>query len=314
MEADFTKPDMQFAIERLVPDTRFASLQLNSHRGGRSPSYTRSGVMIPAADRPSSVFRRLFVDGAPDEVRTQVQRLRHGGSVLDAVHAEAQAFQRDLGPRDRQKLDEYFASVREVEQRLVTAQEWARRPKPRVDAVPPTDIPNAADTVGRTRLMFDLIPLALQTDSSRFITMNIELHYLVIPIDGVRMDWHTLSHHGKVPSKLAQLKLIELAQMKAFRDLLAKLKGSQEQGASVLDRTMVLFGSHLGNASSHDNRNMPILLAGGGFRHGQHLAFDPSRNPPLSNLYVQMLQRLGLAVDRFASSTGTSIPGFEMSG
>jgi hypothetical protein len=82
----------------------------------------------------------------------------------------------------------------------------------------------------------------------------------------------------------------------------------------VLDRTIVLFGSHLGNASSHDNRNMPILLAGGGFKHGQHLTFDLSRNPPLSNLYVQMLQRLGLAVDKFASSTGTAIPGFEMNG
>ena len=180
--------------------------------------------------------------------------------------------------------------------------------------LPPTDIPNPADMVGRTRLMFDLISLALQTDSTRFITMHIDLHSLVIPIDGVKMDWHGLSHHGKDPSKLAQLKLIELEQMKAFRDLLAKLKGSQEQGASVLDRTIVLFGSHMGNASSHDNRNMPILLAGGGFKHGQHLAFDLSRNPPLSNLYVQMLQRLGLAVDKFASSTGAAIPGFEMNG
>ncbi|HKI18897.1 MAG TPA: DUF1552 domain-containing protein, partial [Isosphaeraceae bacterium] len=104
----------QWAIERLLPDTRFTSLQLNSFRRS-SPSYTRSGVMIPADDRPSSVFRKLFVDGSPDEVRTQEQRLRQGESVLDAVHAEVQALQRDLGPRDRQKLDEYFTSVREVE-------------------------------------------------------------------------------------------------------------------------------------------------------------------------------------------------------
>jgi hypothetical protein len=304
----------QWAIERLLPDTRFTSLQLNSFRSSRSPSYTSGGVMIPADDRPSSVFRKLFVDGSPDEVRTQIERLRQGASVLDAVHAEVQALERDLGARDHQKLDEYFTSVREVEQRLVKSEDWVRKPKPKVNAVPPTDIPNAADMVGRARLMFDLISLALQTDSTRFITMHIGLHSLVTPIDGVKMDWHGLSHHGKDPSKLAQLKLIELEQMKAFRDLLAKLKGSQEQGASALDRTIVLLGSHLGNASSHDNRNMPILLAGGGFQHGQHLAFDLSRNPPLSNLYVQMLQRLGLAVDTFGSSTGTSIPGFEMNG
>lgn len=304
----------QWAIERLVPDTRFTSLQLSSFRSGSSPSYTRSGVMIPADNRPSSVFRKLFVDGSPDEVRTQVERLRQGESVLDAVHAEVQALRRDLGARDREKLDGYFTSVREVEQHLVRSEEWVRKPKPKVDAVPPTDIPDAADMVGRTRLMFDLIALALQTDSTRFITMPIDLHSLVIPIEGVKLDWHGLSHHGKDPSKLAQLKLIELEQMKAFRDLLAKLKGSQEQGASVLDRTIVLFGSHLGNASNHDNRNMPILLAGGGFRHGQHLTFDQSRNPPLANLYVQMLQRLGLEADKFASSTGTAIPGFEMNG
>jgi hypothetical protein len=304
----------QWAIERLLPDTRFTSLQLSSFRSGSSPSYTRSGVMIPADNRPSSVFRKLFVDGSPDEVRTQVQRLRQGESVLDAVHAEVRALERDLGARDREKLDGYFTSVREVEQHLVRSEAWVRKPKPKVDAVPPTDIPDAADMVGRTRLMFDLIALALQTDSTRFITMPIDLHSLVIPIEGVKMDWHGLSHHGKDPSKLAQLKLIELEQMKAFRDLLAKLKGSHEQGVSVLDRTIVLLGSHMGNASSHDNRNMPILLAGGGFRHGQHLAFDRSRNLPLANLYVQMLQRLDVEVDKFASSTGAGIPGFEMNG
>ncbi len=302
----------QLAVERLAPDTRFASLQLNSYRGGRSPSSTRGGVMIPADDRPSSVFRKLFVNGSPDEVRTQVERLRQGESVMDAVRAEAQALQRDLGPQDRQKLDEYFTSVQEVENRLVKSQDWARKPKPKVDAQAPTDVSNQADMVGRTRQMFDLIHLALQTDSTRFITMNIDLHSLVPPIAGVTMDWHNLSHHGKDASKLAQLRIIELEQMKLFRDLLAKLKGSQEQGANVLDRTIVLFGSHLGNASSHDTKNMPILLAGGGFRHGQHLAFDPLKNPPLCNLYVQMLQRLGLAVDKFASSTGAAIPGFEM--
>jgi hypothetical protein len=119
---------------------------------------------------------------------------------------------------------------------------------------------------------------------------------------------HDLTHHGRDSNKLAQLKIVELEAMKSLRGLLAKLKQTREADASLLDRTMVLYGSNLGNANSHDNRNLPILLAGGGFQHGQHLAFDPKNPPPLCNLYVTMLQRLGIEVDRFGSSAGT-LPG-----
>jgi hypothetical protein len=129
-------------------------------------------------------------------------------------------------------------------------------------------------------------------------------------IEGVTQDWHNLSHHGQDPEKLAELKIIELEQMRLFGYLLKKLKSTDERGANLLDRTIVLFGSNLGNASSHSNKNMPIVVAGGGFRHGQHLAFDPKKNPPLSNLYVQFLQRLGAEVDVFGTSDGT-MPGFE---
>jgi hypothetical protein len=230
---------------------------------------------------------------------------------MDTVRSEARALERERGQRDREKLDEYFTSVREVEQRLVKAQDWARRPKPKVDARPPVDIPQATEVPARVRLMIDLIHLALQTDSTRLITFALTGLNAVPVIDGVSMDWHNASHHGQDPEKLAQLKIIELAQMKLFGELLTKLKSSQEQGSTLLDRTIVLFGSNLGNASSHDNKNMPLIVAGGGFKHGQHLAFDPKKNPPLCNLYVQMLQRLGAEVDSFASSNGT-IPGFEL--
>jgi Protein of unknown function (DUF1552) len=300
----------QYAIEQLVPDTRFGSLVLSSS-SSRGLSFTRSGVPIPAEERPSRVFKNMFVNGTPNEINAQVQRLKQGESIMDTVLGEANDFQKGLGKQDRQKLDEYFTSVREVEQRLVKAQDWSRRPKPQVDAKPPIDIAASVEVPARVRLMIDLMHLALQTDSTRFITFALNGLNAVPVIPGVTQDWHNLSHHGQDPAKLAELKVVELQQMALFGELLAKLKDSREADATLLDRTIVLFGSNLSNASSHDNKNMPIIVAGGGFRHGRHLAFDPKKNPPLSNLYVQFLLRLGADVNEFGSSNGT-IPGFEL--
>ncbi len=304
----------QYAIEKLVPDTRFGSLTLASS-SSRGLSFTRSGVPIPADERPSRVFKNMFVDGTANEVNAQVQRLKQGQSIMDTVLGEAKDFQRGLGKPDREKLDEYFTSVREVEVRMVKAQDWARRPKPKVDAKPPVDIASSVEVPARVRLMVDLMHLALQTDSTRFITFALNGLNAVPVIAGVTQDWHNLSHHGQDPAKLEELKVVELQQMKLFGELLAKLKGTQEQGGNLLDRTIVMFGSNLGNASSHDNKNLPVIVAGGGFRHGQHLAFDPKKNPPLSNLYVQFLRRLGAEVNAFGSSSGSgTIPGFELAG
>ena len=304
----------QYAIEKLVPDTRFGSLTLASS-SSRGLSFTRSGVPIPADERPSRVFKNMFVDGTANEVNAQVQRLKQGQSIMDTVLGEAKDFQRGLGKPDREKLDEYFTSVREVEVRMVKAQDWARRPKPKVDAKPPVDIASSVEVPARVRLMVDLMHLALQTDSTRFITFALNGLNAVPVIAGVTQDWHNLSHHGQDPAKLTELKVVELQQMKLFGELLAKLKGTQEQGGNLLDRTIVMFGSNLGNASSHDNKNLPVIVAGGGFRHGQHLAFDPKKNPPLSNLYVQFLRRLGAEVNAFGSSSGSgTIPGFELAG
>jgi hypothetical protein len=300
----------QFAIERLVPDTRFASLVLASSNS-TGLSFTRSGVPIPAEERPSRIFKNMFVDGTPSEIEKQVQRLQQGQSIMDTVLAQAHDFEKGLGRNDRQKLDEYFTSVREVEQRLVKAQEWAKKPKPKVEAKPPVDIASAVEVPARVRLLIDLMHLALQTDSTRYITFALNGLNAVPVIPGVTQDWHNLSHHGQDPAKLAELRIVELQQMQLFGELLGKLKATREEGSTLLDRTIVLFGSNLGNASSHDNKNLPILIAGGGFRHGQHLAFNPSKNPPLSNLYVQLLRRLGAEVDAFGSSTGT-ISGFEL--
>ena len=218
-----------------------------------------------------------------------------------------------ISAADREKVDEYLTSVRELELRLARNEEWAKKPKPKVDAKPPQNASNPNDFIGKARLWFDLTHLALQTDSTRLITILLMGTSAVPPVAGVSMGHHDLSHHGQDPGKLEQLRKVELEMMKTVGEFLAKLKETKEDGVPLLDRTMLFFSSNLGNASNHATTNLPVLFAGGGFKHGQHLAFDPKSPPPLCNLFVSMLQRLGLEEDRFGSSTGT-LTGLERSG
>lgn len=294
----------QFAAETIGTETRFASLAL-SGEGSGGLSWTRTGALIAADNSPSRVFARLFLEGNAEDVQAQIRRLEDGRSILDDVSEQAKSLGSELGREDRDKLDEYLTSVRALEQRMVMDESWAKKPKPKVNVDPPKDIPNAADLIGRTRLLFDLSHLALQTDSTRLITIMLAGSSFAPPIEGVSLGHHDLSHHGKDPGKLAQLKIVEMETMKTVRDLLAKLKQSHEGSHSLLDRTTVFLGSNLGDGSSHSTKNLPILLAGGGFQHGQHLAFDADSPPPLCNLYVSMLQRLGIETDSFGTSTGT---------
>ncbi len=259
------------------------------------------------------MFAKLFLDGKPDEVKTQLNRLEDGRSILDDVHDEAKSLRSNLGADDRDRLDEYITSVRELEKRMALNEEWSKKPKPKVHVAPPKDIPNVADLLGRTRLLFDLTHLALQTDSTRLVTIMLGGSTSVPPIPGVSLGHHDLSHHGKDPHKLEQLKIVEVETIKTLRDFLAKLKQSKEAGDTLLDRTMVYLGSNLGDGSSHSVKNLPVLLAGGGFKHGQHLHFNPQNPPPLCNLYVSMLQRLGIEADKFSTGTGT-LTGLEMAG
>ena len=294
----------QLAAEQIGLETRFSYLAL-SLMPGRSISYSRSGVEIPSESRPSKLFARLFLEGKPDEKQRQMQRLKDGQSVMDAVLDKARRMQKRLGAADRDKLDQYFTSVRATEERLVKAEAWEQKLKPHTTAGPPQDITNAADVIGQGGLMFDMLHHALETDSTRIVTFYNPGVNAVPPIAGVTQDYHNLSHHGQDQERLDQLKVVELEQLKLFAGFLGKLRGTREEGGTLLDQTMVMFGSDLGNGNSHDNHNLPIILAGGGFRHGRHLAFDQTRNYPLPNLFVSMLQRLGLEIGQFASSTGT---------
>jgi hypothetical protein len=293
----------QFAAERIGDQTRFPSLTLAAE--GFGLSWTRSGAPVPSDVFPAPVFARLFLEGRPEEVEAQARRLRDGQSILDMVRDRSRQMQSAVGARDREKLDEYFTSVRDLERRMVVSEEWSKKPKPKVDAKPPENNYSPADLIGKTRLMFDLIHLALQTDSTRLVTFMLLGTSDVPPIPGVSLGHHDLSHHGQDPKKIEQLRTIEIEKMKTVRELLEKLKKTEEQGESLLDRTMVFFSSNLGNASNHSSKNLPVLLAGGGFQHGRHLALDPQNPPPLCNLYVSLLQRLGIEAQEFSSSTGT---------
>ncbi|MBI3856886.1 MAG: DUF1552 domain-containing protein [Planctomycetes bacterium] len=293
----------QLAAEHLEGETRISSLALSGEVEGLS--WTRTGAPVPASTSPSRVFAKLFLADSPEEHLAHARRLADGRSILDDVRDQAKKLQASVGADDRAKLEEYATSVRDLEKRLAQDELWFKKPKPKVDAKPPTDIAMAADLIGRTKLLFDLTHLALQTDSTRLITIMLGGSTHAPPIAGVTLGHHDLSHHGKEPTKLEQLKLVEIETMKTLRDLLAKLKATKEEGASLLERTTVFIGSNLGDGSSHAVKNLPVLLAGGGFKHGQHLAFDPANPPPLCNVFVSMLQKLGLPIDKFSTSTGT---------
>jgi hypothetical protein len=300
----------QFAAQQMGNLTRFPTLTLgvNVSRGQRSLAWTASGAMIPCEEKASAVFKRLFLRGSPEEVERQMHRLQMGQSIMDAVADQAQSLQRGLGPRDRERLDQYFTGVRDLEVRLGEGREWEKRPKPVVKVAPPIDPPTARQYMDKLKIMYDMALLAFETDSTRLITLMLDsVSSPAIEVEGnpTTDGYHNLSHHGKSPAKIAQLESIDQEHMKLLGGLFANLKSKHEGDDTLLDRTMVLYGSNLGNANTHVTTNLPVLLAGGGFRHGQHLAFDRERNYPLPNLYVSMLQRMGIDAERFATSTGT---------
>ena len=290
----------QYAAGRLGNVTRLPSATLGTIKS-QSQSYTSGGVMIPAGTSPAELFAELFLDGKPDEVRRRRRELADGRSVLDELGGQRGRLRGTASAADNHLLDDYFAAVREAETAIAERQGWLDEPKPAVNADAPADIDDPADLIGRTRALLDLVPLMLQTDSTRVVSVMIQDHQAV-RVGGLSDNHHNLSHHGRDPAKIEQLRKIEGGLMTAFGDFLAAMKSRREGGSSLLESTQTLFGSNLGNANAHDARNLPIILAGGGHDHGRYIERDGES--PLCDLFVTMLNRAGVETDAFGQSRG----------
>ena len=288
-------------------ETRFRSLSL-AINDSRSLSYTQAGVEIPTIRSAAEMYKKMFLQGDRKAMEAQLVRLREKGSILDVVLGQSSNLSKRVSASDRRRIDQFQTAVRSLEQRLTEAKAWETRPKPKVNEAMPEYPSDKKEFFGMIRMMNDMSRLAFQTDSTRVITLFLGS----VRTPGVNFDdgrslggYHNLSHHGKDETKLKQLEEIEIAQMELFGELLRDLQQVEEADGSLLDNTMVLYGCHMGDANIHNNLNLPIILAGGGFRHGQHLAFNPHNNTPLCNVFVSMLQRMQIELDQFSSSTGT---------
>lgn len=301
----------QFAAEKLGPVTRFPTLNLgvNIDQANRSLAWTRDGVLLPAEDKASALFQKMFVQGDDAAVQTQLKKLEERGSILDTLLDDTQQVRQSLGRDDQSRLDQYLTSVREIEQRLHTAREWELRPKPTTTQSPPADIQDQKLFFEKFELMLAMAQFALESDSTRIVTLMVDAFatpsFKLCDNENSTTGYHDLSHHGQAADKVRQLEEADRRQMTLLQKLLQNLAEKHDGAARLLDHTMVLFGSNMGDANTHDNSNLPILLAGGGLKHGQHLAFSHDNNRPLCNLFVTMLQNMGLETESFGSSTGT---------
>ena len=289
--------------------TRYPSLTLGCETNSENYiSWTRNGAQVRPITKLVTLFDTLFRNPSSHE-QNQAQRvMAEENSILDLVREQAGRFQRNLGKADREKLDQYFTSVRELELKAAQSRRWLLKEKPTAESKLPVGI-DGLTLCERTPFFYDLMALALQTDSTRVITMSFtELGRQSGGLAGVSHGYHALSHHGQVQESMEELAIIETFHTSQFARFLDKLKAIEEpNGKTLLDNTMALFGSGMSNANSHSNRDLPVLLAGGGFKHGEHMHFarDGRQSTSLCNLYLSMLQNFGLETDRFNTSTGT---------
>ena len=291
----------QVVAERVGSQTRVASLTLNTANCA-SLSWNQKGVPIPWERSRANLFRRLFLDGSPDEVKRELQRLAHGRSILDGMRDQLRTLISELGSSDRERLEVLTASIREAEASLLQEEAWIAKPKPKVEATQ-KEFEQAEHWIAGQQQWYRLVHLALQTDSTRVIVLGLgEQGQQNVP--DLSIGHHDASHHGKDPAKIEQFARYEEKEYANLAGFLDKLVATTETGGALLDRTQVLIASNLGDASAHAGDNLPVMLAGGGFRHRGHLAFDAKNNYPLSNIYVRMLRQFGLEIDRFGSNEG----------
>jgi len=299
----------QIAAESLGTETRIGSLQLSAGRGSfrQKMVYNQQGVPLPMIERPSVVYQTLF--GLPDDVDRTEYLIKSGRSSLDKVTGEAKHLQNGVSASDRAKLDEYFQSVRELENRMERQLKGLHEPRPEVDYQLPKFDPIApTQMLENQALMYDLMALALETDSTRVITMFLPGLGEVFTINGevLSAGYHALSHHGNNAGLIADLIKVESQHMRLLSGFLEQLKTKTDvNGEPLLDSTLVLWGAGMGDASRHSNANLPVFLAGGGFKHGSHIAIDRNQSdaPLLGDLYITMLQQLGIEKDAFSNAS-----------
>ncbi len=295
----------QFLAEKIGQKTRFPSLRM----GSSGISWSRAGVILPTEGSPTRAFARLFLDDNPKVKAKTREYLREDASILDVVREDARRLNPSLSRADQGKLDEYLTAIREVERKLQRRAEWIDVPKPKAsDKVIKGDDELVVDLnyPYNTSVMYDLMILALQSNATNVITFGHPGGNRLFPFDGITLGYHSLTHHGKRPDLLKELTIIETYYSRQFARFLDRLKAVRDsEGRPLLDSTVVLFGSGMGNASSHSSRNLPIMVAGGGFKNGKHHRFERHGRDgrPLCDLYVSILQQLGVETDRFSNST-----------
>ncbi|WP_146516009.1 DUF1552 domain-containing protein [Rubripirellula amarantea] len=295
----------QFLADEIGNQTRFASLTVGSEggiHGGCQMSWTKSGVRVPPITGPAELFERLFVTESKDRRARSIEANSLQSSILDSIMDEAGSLSQRVNQEDKAKLDEYFTAIRDVEKRLEVRKRWADQPKPE----PPFEKPSDRNTVDDLPMMYELIALALQTDSTRIATLEIGGSFLPQNL-GIDKSYHSLSHHGNDEQAIENLVTLETYQIKQFGKFLSRLAEMQDGEQTLLDSTAVLFGSGMGDGNSHKNTDLPIVLAGGGYGAGEfkQVGTKGKNSVPLCNLFVDIAQRMGVETDSFGSSTGT---------
>ncbi len=294
----------QYLVEKVGDQTRFPSLTVGSEggiHGGCQLSWTRSGVRVPPITNPADLFDRLFANDSPQRRQERKGENKLHRSILDAVNDEAKGLSRKVNREDREKLDEYFTSIRDVEKRLDLRHRWADHEKP--DA--PFKKPANKNTVDDLPMLYELIALALQTDSTRIATLEIGGSFLPQNL-GIDKSYHSLSHHGNKEDAIAHLIKLETYQIEQYGKFLGRLAAIQDGQGTLLDSTSVLFGSGIGSGNSHTNSDLPVIVAGGGYKHGDFKKVESRglNKVRLCNLYVDLAQRMGVETDSFGNSTG----------
>tara|TARA_Y100001934_G_scaffold213335_1_gene252591 strand:- start:1982 stop:3244 length:1263 start_codon:yes stop_codon:yes gene_type:complete len=282
-------------------NTRFPSMTVRVNESNLI-SFTRTGVQVPAIDL-RGMFRALFIEDAADKKLTAADKLQRQTSILDVVLEKAKIVEKDLNKRDKRKFAEYLEAVRSLEKKIELQQPWLDRPKPTTDLIEPQQ---GKGTEADLKAMVELIALAIQTDSTRAITLSSGFANGDFGLSG---GYHGFSHHGNRANHIDALKKIENNIMRQMSHLIDLLKSQEDilNGGTLLDHTTVMFGCGMATGP-HSTKNLPLVVAGGGFKHGEHKVYpdpDSAHRIPAANLLLSILQNHGLEVDQFGTSTGT---------